>query len=219
MLDGFTGTIQSDGYSAYISYAKSHDNIELAGCWAHARRKFKDAAQENPKLAGWFLKQIGLLYRIETELRDNNAGPALRCAIREAESRMIINRIKKALDLKLSSHLPRNNMGKAIGYALNYWKQLEHYIQNGLIEIDNNLVENKVRPIALGRKNWLRIGHADAGKRSAIIYSILETCKMYGINTQEYLRDVLTRLPSMKITEVSELTPKNWLAARKKLAA
>jgi len=219
MLDGFTGTVQSDGYKAYKSYAKSHDNIELAGCWAHARRKFNDAVQETPRLAGWFLKQIGLLYHIESGLRSNRAGPALRCAVREAESRMITNRIKKALDLKRSSHLPGNNMGKAISYALNHWKQLEYYIQNGLIEIDNNLVENKVRPVALGRKNWLRIGHVDAGKRSAIIYSILESCKRYGINTQEYLRDVLARLPAMKITEISELMPKNWIAARKKLAA
>lgn len=219
ILDNFCGVIQTDGYSAYISYAKSHSNIELAGCWAHARRKFTEAIGEDPKLAGWFLNQIGSLYHIESGLRNNTAGPMLRCAIREAQSQMIISRIKKALDLKYPTHLPQNRIGKAIGYSLRHWKQLECYLHNGLIEIDNNLVENAVRPIALGRKNWLRIGHADAGSRSAIIYSVLESCKRHGINTQEYLCDVLSRLPSMKITEVFELTPENWLAARKKLAA
>ncbi len=219
MLNNFCGVIQTDGYGAYISYAKSHSNIELAGCWAHARRKFTEATDEEPKLAGWFLNQIGSLYHIESRLRNSNAGSELRCAIREAQSQMIISRIKKALDLKRFKHLPQSRTGKAIGYALKYWKQLEYYLHNGLVEIDNNLVENAVRPVALGRKNWLRIGHADAGIRSAIIYSIIESCKRYGINTQEYLCDVLSRLPSMKITEVSELTPKNWIAARKKQAA
>lgn len=219
ILSNFCGVIQTDGYSAYISYAKSHSSIELAGCWAHARRKFTDAIDEDPRLAGWFLNQIGLLYRIESRLRDNSAGPALRCAIREAESQMIISRIKKALDIKRFKQLPQSRMGKAIGYALKYWQQLEYYLHNGLVEIDNNLVENAVRPVAVGRKNWLQIGHADAGGRSAIIYSIIESCKRYGINTQEYLCDVLSRLPLMKITEISELTPRNWLAARKKQAA
>jgi len=216
ILDGFSGAVQCDGYISYISYANSHSNIELAGCWAHARRKFTDAISEEPKLAAWFINQIGALYHIESQLRDNTAGPRLRCAIREAQSQMIINRIKTALDLKYRSHLPQGMMGKAIGYALRHWSQLEYYIHNGLIEIDNNLIENAVRSLALGKKNWLCIGHAEAGERSAIIYSILETCKRYNINTQEYLRDVLTRLPSMKITEVSELIPKNWIATHKK---
>ena len=214
MLDGFTGTIQCDGYPAYTSFAKSRKEITLAGCWAHARRKFYEARDEAPAVAGWFLHQIQLLYRIESKLRDTKCGATHRGVVRAAESRMILERIGKALEIKLSAHLPRSEMGGAIAYALNHWQQLLRYSLDGRLEIDNNLVENAIRPTAIGKKNWLFIGHPEAGDRSAIIYSLLETCRRHGINPQEYLRDVLTRLPSMKIKEVAQLTPANWLAAR-----
>ncbi|MFN2352356.1 MAG: transposase, partial [Kiritimatiellia bacterium] len=106
----------------------------------------------------------------------------------------------------------------AIGYALSHWKELCRYCEDGRIEIDNYLIENSIRPTALGKKNWLFFGSPDAGQRSAIIYTLLESCRRRGINQREYLLDVLTRLPAMKITEVAALTPARWLAAKRAAA-
>ena len=214
MLGEFAGTVQSDGYAAYKMYARQNERIVLAGCWAHARRKIFEAQEEAPGLAGWLLNQVGLLYRIESEMRKRQAGPHLRAAIRCASSSMILARIQDVLRKKLPEHLPQSRMGLAIGYALAHWKQLERFRDDGRLEIDNNLVENAIRPTALGKKNWLFFGAPDAGQRSAIIYTLLESCRRRGISQRDYLLDVLTRLPAMKITEVSELTPARWIAAR-----
>ncbi len=219
MLKGFKGTIQCDGYRAYTKYAAEHDGIELAGCWAHARRKFCEATDEAPKLAGWFLNQIGHLYQIERRLRTARHSPKLRKLTRSLESVVILERLEKALKIIMPHHLPCSQMGKAIAYALGRWGQLSLYAQGGRLEIDNNLVENAVRPTAVGKKNWLFIGHPEAGQRSAIIYTILESCKRHGINPAEYLKDVLERLPSMTNQQTRELTPANWLLARQKKEA
>ena len=219
MLGKFSGTAQCDAYAAYMSYARGREDIVLAGCWAHARRYFFEAQEEDPVLAGWFLRQIQLLYRVEKKLRKGRVGPAGRSARRSSESGMVLQRIKRVLGHKWKQALPRSRMGKAMAYALSNWEALILYRDDGRLEIDNNLVENAIRPTAVGKKNWLFIGHPDAGQRSAIIYTILATCKSYGIDPWEYLHDVLSRLPSMMITEVDQLTPANWLAARKKKAA
>jgi transposase len=215
MLKEFEGVVQCDGYSAYTSYAKGREGISLAACWAHSRRKFHEALEEEPALAGWFIRQIRHLYRIEKRLRKKKAGPDLRQAVRASESAMILDRMERALKLKMGKHLPRSQMGKAISYTLSLWPQLLRYVQDGRVEIDNNLVENAIRPTALGKKNYLFFGAPDAGERSAVIYTILETCRRHGINPYDYLQDVLTRLPAMKITEVDQLTPANWAAKRK----
>lgn len=212
MLDDFKGTVQCDGYGAYVSYAKGRDDLDLAGCWAHARRKFHDAREESPAQAGWMLHQIGLLYRIEESVRGR--GAALRQSVRCAQSGMILSRIEKMLRRKLNQHRPTSAMGKAIAYTLSLWPQLLRFRDDGRLEIDNNLVENAIRPTALGKKNWLFIGHPEAGDRSAIIYTLLENCKRLGINPREYLYDVLSRLPTMTNQQTHSLTPANWLAAR-----
>ena len=229
MLDTFSGTIQSDGYAAYNSYAKNrnqreHDAgrpraIELAACWAHARRKFFEARDERPGLAGWLLNQIGLLYGIEKELRALKAGPQLRQAVRASQSSTILARIRRVLAKKAASLLPRSQLGAAISYTLGLWDELTRFRDDGRLEIDNNLVENAVRPTAVGKKNWLFIGHPEAGERSAILYTMLENCRRLGINPQEYLYDVLSRLPTMTNWQTHELTPANWLAARQRQAA
>jgi transposase len=225
MLDDFGGTMQTDGYGAYESYVKKRlrqiaegvDKLPLvsAACWAHARRKFHEAVPECPGQAGWVLRQIQHLYRIEAELRHRHAGPALREAVRSAQSAMILSRIEKALRTKLSAHRPTSQMGKAIGYTLPLWKQLLVYVHDGRIEIDNNLVENAIRPTAVGKKNYLFFGHPEAGERSAILYTLLENCKREGINPHEYLYDVLSRRPSTPLDRIAELTPAAWAAARK----
>lgn len=227
MLGDFAGTVQSDGYGAYSSYQKkrlklieegqSDKPIELSACWAHARRKFHEALDECPAQAGWIVHQIGLMYRTERELRGK--GPELRAAVRASNSAMVLERLHRVLKLKLTRHRPSSQMGKAISYALSLWPPLLRFRDDGRLEIDNNLVENAVRPTALGKKNWMFIGHPDAGQRSAIIYTLLECCKRRGINPQEYLRDVLTRIPAMTNQQTGSLTPANWLAERTKSRA
>ena len=109
-------------------------------------------------------------------------------------------------------------MGKAVSYTLAQWESLEVYLKEPEIEIDNNLVENAIRPTALGKKNWLFFGDADAGERSAIIYSIIASCRRHGIEPYTYLRDVLTRLPTMTNRQIKDIVPKAWAAAIKNTA-
>ena len=209
----FTGTIQCDGYAAYRAFANERGpGITLAGCWAHVRRKFYEARESSPRLAGWLLGQIQHLYRIEAHLRAQRAGPNLRAAMRASQSRPIIKRIERAL-LKLKTggrQLPQSPLGTAIDYALGQWRTLETYLTDGRVELDNNLVENAIRPTAIGKKNWLFIGVAEAGDRSAIIYTIIECCRRRGVDPFAYLRDVLTRLPQMTNRQIPEVLPANW---------
>ena len=209
----FTGTLQCDGYSAYRAFANGRgDTIELAGCWAHVRRKFYEALEQSPRTAGWIIRQIQHLYRIEADLREHRAGPRLRQAVRASQSHLIVERIQRAL-VRLKStgrHLPQSLLGQAIDYALGQWPTLKVYLADGRVEIDNNLVENAIRPTAIGKKNWLFIGDADAGQRSAIIYTIIESCRRRGLDPYAYLRDVLTRLPNMTNRQIPEVTPETW---------
>ena len=214
----FSGTVQCDAYSAYPSFVRGHEgSITLAGCWAHARRKFYEAKEQAPGQAGFILRQISHLYRVEARLRDKKAGPRLRESVRSAQSRMIYRRIERTLVhlKKAGRYLPRSSMGKAIDYALSNFPLLGVYLGEGMVEIDNNLVENSIRPTAIGKKNWLFFGDAEAGQRSAILYTIIESCRRQGINPYEYLRDVLTRLPSATNWNVGELTPQNWAKSQK----
>jgi transposase len=214
----FTGTVQCDGYSAYRAFAnRPNGAVALAGCWAHVRRKFHEALEQTPKTAAWIMRQIQHLHRVEARLRQQAAGPGptLRQAVRASESRPVVQRIKSALvRLKGSGrHLPQSLLGIAIDYALGQWQTLEVYLEDGRVEIDNNLVENAIRPTALGKKNWLFVGEADAGERGAIIYTLIESRRRRGIDPYAYLKDVLTRLPTMTNHQVPEVTPEAWAKA------
>lgn len=209
----FKGTVQCDGYAAYPCFAAGRQGaITLAGCWAHVRRAFYEAREQSPKVSGWFLRQIQNLYRIESALRDKKAGPALRQAVRAHQSRPIVERVGRALvRFKiLGRFLPKSLLGQAIDYAQAQWALLQVYLADGRVEIDNNLGENAIRPTALGKKNWLFIGEADAGQRGAIIYSIIECCRRRGIDLYNYLREVLKRLPHMTNHQITEVTPETW---------
>ncbi|HMO52791.1 MAG TPA: IS66 family transposase [Kiritimatiellia bacterium] len=210
--ESFRGLVQCDAYSAYPAMLKKRPNVEMAGCWAHVRRKFHAAVKQKEALStnAWILRQIGHLYRVERRLRKSRAGPRLRSAIRCSESRPTLARLKRALILLQSKHRPQSLTGKAISYALGQWKLLEVYLEKGHVEIDNNLVENAIRPAALGRKNWLFIGDEVAGWRSAVIYSLIQSCKAHGVEPYAYLKDVLTRLPAMKNHEIPTIIPKAW---------
>lgn len=213
----FSGVVQCDGYAAYPAHARSNSRLMLAACWAHVRRKFIEARDAAPMQAGWVLLQLAHLYRIEAQLRHARAGPRLCQARRGAESRPIITRLRKALEKlhKQRRHLPRSAMGRAVSYALSLWPLLEVYVEDGRVRIDNNEVENAIRPTAIGKKNWLFIGEAEAGQRSAILYTIIEACRNQGIDPWAYLRDVLTRLPTMTNRQVKDVLPAAWAKARK----
>ena len=213
----FKGTVQCDGYSAYRAFAnRRHGTIELAGCWAHVRRKFHEALEQSPKTAGWMMRQIQHLYRVEASLREQRAGPRLRQAVRAHQSRPIVQRLQRAL-LRLKGggkHLPQSLLGLALDYAVGQWKALEVYLADGRVEIDNNLVENAIRPTALGKKNWLFVGEAKAGERGAILYTLIECCRRRGVDPYTYLREVLTRLPRMTNHQIPEVTPAAWAKAQ-----
>ena len=214
-LKNFRGKLQTDGYSAYESLAKERDDLTLIGCWAHARRGFHEALSES-KLAVWFVRQIGLLYMVEKELREEKAGPQLRAAMRSWQSRPILARLRRAMELVRRRTLPQGLLGQAIDYTLKRWDALTRFVDDGLLEIDNNLIENAIRPSAIGKKNWLFIGHPEAGERSAVIYTLLGSCRRHGINPFEYLKDLFTRLPAAKITEIKQFTPRAWARDRAK---
>ncbi len=207
----FSGTLQCDAYAAYASLANNREGpITLAGCRAHARRNFYEAREQAPLRATWILRQIAHLYRIEKELRNTKTAAIQREAIRTWQSRPIYQRLHRSLTLfkKSGRYLPSSSMGKAIDYALSNWKLLGIYLDDGRLEIDNNLIENAIRPTAIGKKNWLFIGDAQAGQRSAILYTIVESCRRHSIDPQAYLRDVLSRLPSMTHWQINEVTPR-----------
>jgi transposase len=206
----FSGKLQCDGYSAYPAFAKEKADLKLFGCWAHARRGFFEANEQEPEVAGWFLNQIGLLYGWERDLRQSRAGPRARQACRSSHSRMVVERFHRALIRLRSRYLPQSPMGQAISYALNQWAGLERFIEHGEVEIDNNLVENAIRPTALGKKNWLFFGSEEAGERSAVIYTLIENCRMHGVEPYAYLKDVLERLPTTTNQQVAQLTPLHW---------
>lgn len=219
-LGGFDGTIQIDGYAAYQSYNGTRADerkLTLACCWAHARRKFYNAREGSP-LAIAVLKDIQELYRTESELRECDATSKERKAKRQTVSAPVLVAIKQKIESQRPHHLPQSLTGQAITYTLNRWDELNAYISDGAIEIDNNLIENAIRPSAIGKKNWLFFGSKSSGWQNAVMYTIMANCKMHGINPEEYLKDVLGQLPHIKADQARQLTPAKWLAAKQPLA-
>jgi transposase len=209
----FRGVVQCDGYAAYRAFAdRRHGQVQLSGCWSHVRRKFFDALEQSPRSGAWILGQIQQLYAVEAALRQQRAGPRLRAAQRAWQSQPVIRRLERALLALKASHryLPQSLLGQAIDYALGQWSTLAVYLDQGQIEIDNNLVENAIRPTAVGKKNWLFVGEAGAGQRGAIIYTLIESCRRRGLDPYGYLCHVLTRLPHMTNRQIAEVTPEAW---------
>ena len=212
----FQGTIQCDGHGAYLSFAQSKERsglIQLAGCLAHARRKFFEAKAEGDDPC-WVLGQMGQLYEIEAHLAQTRAGPAQTLSVRQEQSKPIMQRLHQRLEDWRSkrSHLPRSLMGEAVNYALNQWDKLAAYLSDGRIRIDNNLVENKIRPSAIGKKNWLFMGDPTTGDRAAVFYTLIGNCHCVGADALAYLTDLLKRLPSETTRTVHQLTPAAWFA-------
>ena len=153
---------------------------------------------------------------MEKQLREQHAGPQLRAAVRAWQSRPILERLRRALEIVRRRVLPKSLLGQAIDYTLSRWEALTRYVDDGRLEIDNNLCENAIRPTAVGKKNFLFIGHPETGQRSAIIYSILGSCRRHGINPAEYLQDLFERLPKARTSALPSLTPAAWAKAKSK---
>ena len=214
----FAGVIQCDGYSAYDAFAGGTERtgqIQLAGCWAHVRRGFFEAREHTPD-AAWVLTQIQALYHIEEQLREARAGPEDRKSTRQIQSRPLIEAIHQQLQWlgRSHKHLPQSLMGQAMRYALGQWESLLLFLEDGRLEIDNNLCENEIRPSAIGKKNWLFIGDAKAGDRAAVFYTLIGNCRRLQIDAQAYLEDLFTRLPAMTNHQIPEITPTAWAKNR-----
>ena len=212
LLHGFQGRLQSDGYEAYASYVRANPGVVHLGCWAHARRYFHEALEASPLHAGFVLRLIAHLYHLEKTWDQAGAtAPALRAALRQSEFGLTLSLLKRTATHLLGRVRPKSQLGQACAYLLNHWTVLVAHCEHGCSRLDNNLVENAIRPSALGKKNWLFIGHPDAGQRSAIIYSIVVSCQRHDIDPLVYLRDVLTRLPTMtNQDDIAALTPAQW---------
>jgi hypothetical protein len=194
-LQGFRGYLQSDAYSGY-NFANRHDDITRVGCMAHARRKFADIIKisKTNGLAHEAIKYCKALYRIEKEARAGNLSAQERHALRDEKSRPILASFKTWLDTHLTKTPVQSKIGEAIRYALTNWELLNNYLKDGRIEIDNNLLENAIRPFAVGRKNWLFMGSPSGSKTGAIFYSLIETCKANNIEPYKYFCEMLHRI-------------------------
>lgn len=204
-LENYQGALQTDGY---VGYENVNKQIARLACMAHARRYFEKAKGEDPDRANYILSQIQRLYAIERHTAELTSEQ--RHQIRQAQAVPILQEMKTWLEANRNKLLPKSKMGKAFVYTLNQWTRLCEYTQSGEYLIDNNPIENKIRPIALGRKNYLFAGNDKAAQRAAIIYSLMAACKINDVNPHLWLDDVLRKLPDYKASKVEELLPANW---------
>ena len=205
ILKNFQGHLQTDGYSAYDIF--DNDHITLMHCMAHARRKFEQSLDNDTPRAEHVLKEMQKLYALERKAREDNYTSAQRYELRQAESLPVLQELHKWFKENIVQVLPKSVIGEAIAYSLGRWEKLMLYTTDGKLEIDNNLVENVIRPVALGRKNYLFAGNHDAAQRSAMLYSFTGTCKLRGIEPLQWLKTTLSKLPDHKASHLSELLP------------
>jgi transposase len=198
-LTGFKGYLQSDAYSGY-DWADKIESIISVGCHAHARRPFAELIKLNKGngLAADAIKSYQKLYSIEKTAREQNLSPDSRHSLRLEKSKPILNAFKIWLDHHLTKTSEQGKIGKAIRYCLNHWSDLTNYLKDGRVEIDNNLLENAIRPFALGRKNWLFMGSPSGAKAGATLYTLIETCKTNNVEPYQYLCGMLSRIRDCK---------------------
>ncbi len=208
---GYTGYLLTDDYAGYNEVLREEEIVHL-GCWAHARRYFKEAQDNHPKEAGEILVMIARLYKIEQKMK--NATDKQRLKARRKESRPQLAKILLWLRARKNPLLSQTLINKAVQHALKIRRTLTRYTKDGRLPIDNNLTENGIRPIALGRKNWLFLGSEAGGHAAAILMTFCATCRNLKINTWEYLNDVLQRINTHPMSKIDELLPDRWLELR-----
>jgi transposase len=214
LLGDFAGYLQRDGYGVYGALVKDHPGrFKPCGCMSHARRKLVDALAIQPKEAEWLVIEMRKLYLIERHAREDAMTAEQRHALRHQLAPPILAGMKVRLDQLQPTLLPQSPLGKAVNYALSEWDALNRYLDDGRLEIDNNLTENALRPSCIGKKNYLFFGHPEAGWRSAVIYSVIVSCRRRQIDPWDYLRDLMRRLPAAKNHEIPDLVPARWKPA------
>lgn len=206
ILRDFQGYLQTDGYAAYNSFAE-RKGVTLLHCLAHARRKFSDALQNNQAVAGYALQEIQKLYAIERECKERRLSFNQIKEVRQTQSAPILENLGKWMREQYTHNLTDNATREALAYSVQRWSRLSLYTEDGRLNIDNNPVENSIRPVAIGRKNYLFAGSHQAAARSGMLYSLLGTCKMHGIEPYTWLKDVLHRIPKHPVNRVAELLP------------
>ena len=220
-LKHYNGKIQTDGYAVYDKF--DHEGFIHLGCWSHARRPFHQLAtvlkKDAPKSpvcrhAIAIVEAIAKLYAHDRTLREANAPPEIRLAYRQEHSVPLLEPIKQRIEAAQSDSMTGSKLDKACAYVLGQWPKLVRVFDYGEVELDTNWAENSVRPLVLGRKNWMHVGSWEAGPRVAAIASVIESSKRLGINPREYLADVLPRLANGTTSEVPSLTPAAWLRHR-----
>ena len=209
MLQDYKGTLVVDDYSGYKASFTSGEVLE-AGCWAHVRRKFFEAHEHTQsEIAHEAVQRIRKLYDIEEQVRE--CEPPERLRLRKEHSEPLLKDLKTWLQEQRAKLADADKTAKAINYALNRWEALERHINDAAVPIDNNAVENAIRPIALGRKNWLFVGSQEAGERAATLMSLIESVKLNGHDSWTYLKDILTKLPTWPNSRLEELLPHRWM--------
>lgn len=210
LLGDYQGLLQSDGYEAYAAYVQARSGVVWLGCWAHARRRFFEAAAERPKTTERVLRLIAQLYAFEKHWDETNVGSA-RAELRQQHFAKPLTRLRRLVTALHAHALPRSGLGQACAYLLGHWEPLTAHLRYSHTKLDTNSIENAIRPSKLGAKNWLFVGHPDAGDRAAVIYSLVVSCQRRGIDPHAYLRDVLGRLPALTTRDdLRPLLPANW---------
>jgi transposase len=209
LLQGFRGYLQTDGYGVYDKVGKQKEVVHLA-CMAHARREFDKALLNDKARAEVALLYIQALYAIEQKAREQGLSAQQRKELRLAEALPVLNAMGKWISEQLKQVLPKSGIGKALRYSAERWDKLCAYLYDGMLEIDNNLVENAIRPVALGRKNYLFAGSHEGAKRAAMIYSFFAICKKHEVNPYEWLKHTLEHINSTSIQNLHSLYPQNF---------
>ena len=217
LLKSYKGYLQSDGYNAYNIFDEK-DHVCLIGCMAHIRRKYENALDENKSLAQYALMQIQQLYRIERMADEQDLSFDQRAKLREELAAPILLSLEKWMEKTYTTVLPKSRMGQAIAYSYTIWPRMKNYLKEGRLMIDNNGAENAIRPIALSRKNFLFCGNHEAAENTAIICSLLASCKESKVNPREWLNDIIAKMPYYQkpgdIKNLNELLPHNWKATK-----
>lgn len=217
LLQNYQGAVQTDGYEAYSIY-EHKKGVLLLGCWAHARRKFTEAQKEDKAGAEYALEQIGMLYKVEAMASDQNMDVEQRAELRKRLAYPILCAFEKWIVNYYPKVIPKGRMNKALSYTYSLFHRLSRYHLDGRYQIDNNLIENTIRPLAIGRKNYLFCGNHDAAENAAIMYSLFGCCKANDVNPREWLTDVLTRIPAYNndySLDLADLLPHNWKNSKK----
>lgn len=210
----FRGYFQCDGFGGYETAFKANPDVTLVNCMAHIRRHFEQALGENKEMAEYAIREIQNLYKIEHLCDKEGCTPDERKARRQKLARPIMEAMRMWMETEGVKYGESTQIGKAITYAYTRWDNMMHYLEDGRLHIDNNLAENAIRPITLGRKNYLFCGNHQAAENMAVICSLLATCKANNVNPRDYLNNIIERMPDMqKATheQLVEMLPHRWV--------